>query len=126
MSAAQATPAREREARLNAAIGAAVRERRLDMGVLQAQLAAHLGLAESSLSRYESGQRTISAAMLCMIAAYLRQPLAAFLPPDQQGPPEPAMQVAALLQRRPELLPAVLGLLETMLEAPISTAAGDA
>lgn len=116
---------RQREAELNARICAAARERRLDMGVLQAQLAAHLGMAESTFSRYESGQRSMSAALLCMIAAYLRLPLASFLPPDLALPqsPEavgepspPIQQVAALLQAHPELLPPVLGLIETLLE----------
>lgn len=117
---------RAREAALNAQICAAARERRLEMGILQAELAAHLGMAESTFSRYESGQRTMSAALLCMIAAYLRQPLAAFLPPDlplpQAPPPQASLgpelqQVAAVLQSRPELLPPVLGLIETLLEA---------
>lgn len=116
---------RAREAELNAQICAAVRERRLDLGVLQAQLAAHLGMAESTFSRYESGQRTMSAALLCMIAAYLRQPLASFLPPELAIPAAPEAQsslsaavreVAALLEAHPDLLPPILGLIETLLE----------
>lgn len=122
--------ARGQESALNAQICAAVREQRLNLGVLQAQLAAHLGLAESTFSRYESGQRTMSAAMLCMIADYLRQPITTFLP--NQGtaaatPPtalsEPVRHIAAILQHHPETIPAVIGLLETLLEEPDATAA---
>jgi transcriptional regulator with XRE-family HTH domain len=118
---------------LNTQICAAVREHRLNMGVLQTQLAAHVGLAESTFSRYETGQRTISAAMLCMIADYLSQPITAFLPPDLDLPAPPAstgtpsvpiQQVATLLERRPDLLPTVLSLLDTLVEG--SRAAIDA
>ncbi len=125
---------RKHEAELNAHICAAARERRLDMGVLQAQLAAHLGMAESTFSRYESGQRSMSAALLCMIAAYLRQPLTSFLPPDLTlSPPSdarsslspPVQQVTALLQAHPELLPPVLGLIETLLEESAAPAKQD-
>ncbi len=130
MSAADTTLARAREARINAQICAAVRERRVDMGVLQAQLATHVGLADSTFSRYESGQRTISVAMLCMIADYLRQPITAFLPsnlnlptppPSAGTPPAPLQQITALLERRPDLVPTVLGLLESLLEASHAT-----
>jgi transcriptional regulator with XRE-family HTH domain len=129
VSAADIKSSREREARINAQICAAVREHRLNMGLLQTQLAAHVGLAESTFSRYESGQRTLSAAMLCMIAGFLGQPITAFLPPDLKLPAPPATtsapsapihHVAALLEQRPNLLPAVLGLLETMLEASLA------
>jgi transcriptional regulator with XRE-family HTH domain len=130
MSAADTVPNRAREARINAQICAAMREHRLNMGVLQAQLATHLGLAESTFSRYESGQRTLSAAMLCMIADYLHQPITAFLPPDMNlpapiantaAPSAPIQQIVDLLGQRPDLLPAVLGLLETLLEEALST-----
>jgi transcriptional regulator with XRE-family HTH domain len=39
-----------------------------------------LGMAESTFSRYESGQRIISAAALCRIAAVLNLPTSDFLP----------------------------------------------
>lgn len=130
MSAADGGLGRERESRINAQICAAVREHRLNMGVLQAQVAAHVGLAESTFSRYESGQRTLSAAMLCMIAGYLGQPISAFLPPDLNllAPPAdsgaadgPIQQVANLLERRPDLLLSVLSLLEALLAEPLAT-----
>lgn len=115
---------RDHEALLNAQICAAVRDRRLDLGILQVQLASLLGMAESTFSRYETGQRTMSAAHLCMIAAYLRQPITAFLPPEarlavpSEIPSEhpEVRRVVTLLEAHPRLLPAVLGLIETMLD----------
>ncbi len=123
----------DREAQLNAQICAMVRDRRLDLGVLQVQLASVLGMAESTFSRYETGRRTISAAHLCMIAAYLRQPIGAFLPPDAGLPMTPEAlagnqeirRVVALLEAHPGLLPAVLGLIETMLDNTHATAEQD-
>lgn len=124
MSTRNGLSPRDREAQLNAQICAAVRDRRLDLGVLQVQLASLLGMAESTFSRYETGQRTMSAAHLCMIAAYLRQPITAFLPPEAGflvAPETPTgnqeiRRVATLLEAHPRLLPAVLGLIETMLD----------
>lgn len=128
MSDISSSVARVREARLNQQICTAIREQRLNLGVLQSQLAAHLGLAESTFSRYESGQRTLSAAMLCMISTYLRQPITAFLPPEIEllatPDPQPANEtlrhVTHILEQRPDLLPTVLGLLETMIEGTVA------
>jgi transcriptional regulator with XRE-family HTH domain len=117
---------RDREAELNAQICHLVREKRLDLGVLQAQVATHLGLAESTFSRYESGQRVMSAAMLCLIAAYLRQPITALVPDVFTGGTQPPARgdsaseddlqwITQTLRQRPDLAPAVVGLLETLL-----------
>lgn len=125
---------RDREAALNAQICHIVREKRLDLGLLQAQVATHLSLAESTFSRYESGQRSMPAAMLCRIAAYLRQPIAALVPPEYAGDAYlPAREAGAseddlrrivqALGQRPDLTPTVIGLLETLLadaEQPIA------
>ena len=124
MSTRNGLSPRDREAQLNAQICAAVRDRRLDRGVLQVQLASLLGMAESTFSRYETGQRTMSAAHLCMIAAYLRQPITVFLPSEAGLPAAPEARagnqeirrVVTLLEAHPGLLPAVLGLIETMLD----------
>ena len=124
---------RDREAVLNAQICHIVREKRLDLGLLQAQVAAHLGLAESTFSRYESGQRIMPAAMLCRIAAYLRQPITALVPPEFVGgahptangagaPGDDVRRITQVLQQHPDLTPTVIGLLETLLadaEQPI-------
>jgi len=116
---------------LNAYICAAVREQRLTLGVLQAKVAAELDLAESTYSRYETGQRVLSAAMLCMIAVQLRQPLTAFVPPtlaaalpssakDVASHPNASAAAPALgrilqtLERHPELIESVEALLDEM------------
>lgn len=117
---------RDREAALNAQICRLVREKRLTLGLLQAQVATHLGLAESTFSRYESGQRIMPAAMLCRIAAYLRQPIAALIPPEFAGGAHPLVsdagaseddlqQIIQTLRQRPDLTQTVIGLLETLL-----------
>jgi transcriptional regulator with XRE-family HTH domain len=117
---------RDRDAALNAQICNMVREKRLDLGLLQAQVATHLGLAESTFSRYESGQRIMSAAMLCRIAAYLRQPIAALVPAEFAGgaqrtasdvdtPDDDLRRITQTLRQRPDLTPTVVGLLETLL-----------
>ena len=117
---------RDRDGALNAQICHMVREKRLDLGLLQAQVATHLGLAESTFSRYESGQRIMPAAMLCRISAYLRQPIAGLVPPQFVGGTQPAAsdvdtpdndlrRITQTLRQRPDLTPTVIGLLETLL-----------
>jgi transcriptional regulator with XRE-family HTH domain len=117
---------RDREAELNARICHIVREKRLDLGLLQAQVATHLSLAESTFSRYESGQRIMPAAMLCRISAYLRQPITALVPPEFAGGTHPTAsstgaaeddlrRITQALRQRPDLAPTVVGLLDTLL-----------
>jgi transcriptional regulator with XRE-family HTH domain len=125
MSDRRSRERRDREAALNVEICHIVREKRLDLGLLQAQVATHLGLAESTFSRYESGQRTMPAAMLCRIAAYLRQPITALVPSEFAGGPHSATgdgapeddlrRIIQALRQRPDLTPTVVGLLETLL-----------
>ncbi len=126
MSDRQFRERRDREAALNVEICHIVREKRLDLGLLQAQVATHLGLAESTFSRYESGQRTMPAAMLCRIAAYLRQPITTLVPPEFAGgahptangdgaPEDDLRRIIQALRQRPDLTPTVVGLLETLL-----------
>jgi|KBSSwiStaDraftv2_1062776.scaffolds.fasta_scaffold1375286_2 transcriptional regulator with XRE-family HTH domain len=126
MTSSQPRERRARKAELNAQICQRVREKRLDLGLLQAQVAAHLGLAESTFSRYESGQRSMTAAMLCQIAAYLRLPISMLVPEEFAGgarptatgpgvPEEELRQIIQALQQHPDLTPAVVGLLETLL-----------
>lgn len=59
------------EAALNLQISEQIRAARLRRGLSQRQMEVALGMAESTFSRYESGQRMISAAALCRIAAVL-------------------------------------------------------
>jgi transcriptional regulator with XRE-family HTH domain len=117
---------RDREAELNAQICHIVREKRLDLGLLQAQVATHLRLAESTFSRYESGQRIMPAAMLCRIAVYLRQPITALIPPEFAGGAHPTVsgagtaeddlrRITQALRQHPDLASTVVGLIETLL-----------
>ena len=64
--------------------------------------------------------------MLCLIAAYLRQPLTALVPEVFTGDPRPAARgdsaseedlrrITQVLRQRSDLMPAVVGLLETLL-----------
>lgn len=124
-------PRKDWERDLNASICAAVREQRLHLGILQATVAAELDLAESTYSRYETGQRVLSAAMLYMIALHLRQPLTAFVPPKlaaalpsspkgvpsagDASTPSPALtRVLQTLEQHPELIGSVEALLDEM------------
>ncbi|MBX0328791.1 helix-turn-helix domain-containing protein [Oscillochloris sp. ZM17-4] len=68
------------ESTLNAQISEHIRIARLRRGLSQRQMEVALGMAESTFSRYESGQRVISAASLCRIAAVLNLPTSDFLP----------------------------------------------
>ncbi len=69
------------ESDLNAQISEQIRAARLRRGLSQRQIELALGMAESTFSRYESGQRMISAATLCRIAAVLGVAPSDFLPP---------------------------------------------
>jgi hypothetical protein len=64
--------------------------------------------------------------MLCLIAAYLRQPITALVPDAFTGDTrlaargdsasdEDLRRIAQVLRQRPDLMPAVAGLLETLL-----------
>jgi len=66
------------------------------------------------------------AAMLCQIAAYLRQPISVLVPEEFANGARPAatsadaseelQRIIQALQRHPDLTPAVVGLLETLLD----------
>ncbi len=110
---------------LNHQIGAALRQARLSRGVTQDDLAQLLAVDRVTISRYEHGTRPLPLASLLQIATYLEQPASALLPTEHRAPmilPTPPEQVAVqsvvqVLTDHPELVPTVLDLLETMLEA---------
>jgi transcriptional regulator with XRE-family HTH domain len=97
-----------------------VRDLRLARAVTQEELAAVLGVKRESMSRYESGERAITIALLLDIAAALEQPITAFLPGGQtNGTAHDAFaEVSAALQERPDLIPSVLDLLAVLREEP--------
>jgi transcriptional regulator with XRE-family HTH domain len=124
-------------------IGAGVRQARLSRGVTQEDLAQVLGVDRVTITRYENGSRPLPLAALLQIATFLEQPVSALLPagdhPAQPEPPDafadrapppttsppsepehPAVQhIVRVLTRHPDLIPTVLDLLETMLEADV-------
>jgi transcriptional regulator with XRE-family HTH domain len=124
------------ESHLNAQIGAAVRAARLARGVTQDDLASLLGVDRVTISRYEGGKRTLPSPALVRIATYLAISVSQLTPeatssPDMARAPaalqpitlahadaqQTAMQtVVRVLEQRPDLLPTVLDLLETLLD----------
>jgi transcriptional regulator with XRE-family HTH domain len=124
-------------------IGAGVRQARLSRGVTQEDLAQVLGVDRVTITRYENGSRPLPLVALLQIATFLEQPVSVLLPagsqPAQPEPPaasadrepppaisppsepeQPAVQhIVRVLTRHPDLIPTVLDLLETMLEADV-------
>ena len=121
---------------LNAQIGAAVRSARVARGVTQDDLARLLGVDRVTVSRYEGGKRTLPAPALVRIATYLQIPVGHLTPGTQPPPMEvehtpvefqlapsrssaeqgTIQTVVHMLEKRPDLVPTVLDLLETLLD----------
>ncbi len=59
-------------------LGARVRARRLEIGMVQEELAARLGVTFQQVQKYESGTNRIAASRLFKIAEILELPVAAF------------------------------------------------
>jgi transcriptional regulator with XRE-family HTH domain len=123
---------RAREAAIYRGIGAQLRAVRLACGVSQEELAERLGIERVTLSRYESGARTLPLATLVMVAELLRRPIAAFLPNSAVLSPSssPSLSTAASTQQptlagiaeiqavltdHPELIASTQSFLDTML-----------
>jgi transcriptional regulator with XRE-family HTH domain len=110
---------------INQRIGAAIRAARGRRGITQDELAPRLGVGRATLARYETGQRTLSAAMLVHICHILGESLDSLLPGltttrSDPGAPilsEPMQRIVQHLQRQPELIPTVEDLLATMAAA---------
>lgn len=111
---------RRREEEVGLQIARRVRDLRLARAVTQEELAAVLGVKRESMSRYESGERAITIALLIDIAAALEQPVTTFLPSSEgNGVTHGALdEVTAALQERPDLIPSVLDLLAVLREEP--------
>jgi transcriptional regulator with XRE-family HTH domain len=123
---------RAREAAIYRGIGAQLRAVRLACGVSQEELAERLGIERVTLSRYESGARTLPLATLVMAAELLRRPIAEFLPSGAALSPTPSpplsseasnqvhthvdiVRISAVLAEHPELIPSTQSFLDTML-----------
>jgi transcriptional regulator with XRE-family HTH domain len=82
----------------------------------QEELATSIGVKRESMSRYESGERAISIALLLDIADILGQPVSAFLPKPAVEPPtdSPLAEIIAALHERSDLIPSVQDLLAAL------------
>ena len=110
---------------LDRAIGDALRSTRLSRTYTQAEMARVLAVTRSAVAHYEAGKRSLSANQLILAALALGCPIHHLLPPIPGLAPTPASertvagpiaQIVQLLEQRPDLIPNVLDLLETMLE----------
>ena len=117
---------------LDRAIGNALRSTRLSRTCTQAEMARILDVTRSAVTHYESGKRSLSASQLVLAALALECPVHQLLPPITGLAPVPASsftrsgpvaQIVEILEQRPDLIPNVLDLLETILE--LSESEGD-
>lgn len=104
---------RQRDRRVSTYVAGRVRSLRLAQAMTQEELATILGVKRESMSRYESGERAITIALLLDIAAALAQPVTAFLPSGEQAETSLA-EVVEVLRVRPDLIPSVQDLLTVM------------
>lgn len=111
---------------IDAQVGAAIRVERMRAGLKQEELAAAVGVDRTTLSRYESGSRSIPIGLLVQIAYVLRVPLSEIVPgarPMEQAwgaaqtplPPELAT-ITRTMAERPDLTPQVLEFLSLLIE----------
>jgi transcriptional regulator with XRE-family HTH domain len=117
-----------REDQIYREIGARVRAVRLASGISQEELATRLGVDRVTLSRYESGRRTLPLATLVLAAQELRRPLTDFWPsPSATANIPSALSPSGLtelvdeLTRHPELIPSVQGFLAALNDTDDST-----
>lgn len=117
-------------------IGAEIRAARLQTGTKQEDLAARLGIARTTLSRYEAGTRSVPIGTLLQIAYVLQTPLSELVPGARSmedawsAPPAPTVlaaipgldSIGQALQQRPDLTPQVLELISLLLEHDASSA----
>jgi len=117
---------------LDRAIGNALRSTRLSRTCTQAEMARILDVTRSAVTHYESGKRSLSASQLVLAALALECPVHQLLPPiaglalvPASSPTRsgPVAQIVEILEQRPDLIPNVLDLLETILE--LSESDGD-
>ncbi len=121
---------------IDAQLGAAVREERMRAGIKQEELATAIGIARTTLSRYEAGSRSIPIGMLIQIAYVLRAPLSALIPGARamehawgstSTPLPPAADaIARTVAERPEFAEQVLEFISLLIEREATTARGAA
>ena len=117
-----------RSADLDRQIGMALREARLVRGVTQEELAQALGVNRTTIARYESGLRSLPVSVLPRLVTLLAVPITDLVPgpaatmgtppPLKLRSPEHAAleRLVRVLEQHPDLLPAVLESVETLLQ----------
>jgi transcriptional regulator with XRE-family HTH domain len=124
---------------IDAQVGAAIRTERMRAGLKQEELATAVGIDRTTLSRYESGSRSVPIGLLVQIAYVLRAPLSEIVPgarPMEQawGTGQPPLTpglvtITRVIAERPDLAPQMLEFLSLLIErdmaAPEGSASGD-
>lgn len=91
---------------LDRQIGARVRERRLEVGLSQTQLAEALGITFQQIQKYEKGVNRVAAVTLYQISRVLNTPLMSLIPrsgtaaPSQNSSDDPANSEILVLSAR--------------------------
>lgn len=110
------SPRSDREGEVARHVARRVRDLRLQSAVTQEELAEALGVKRESMSRYESGERAITIALLLDIAAALGRPISALLPDGDPPTGDATDAIVATLRARPDLIPSVQDLLAALME----------
>jgi transcriptional regulator with XRE-family HTH domain len=116
----------------DAVVGRALRELRLSQHIKQSELARALNVTRATITRWENGTRPMTVSTLLMLAELLGAPASLLLPehhqtvsaPDDFKTPvahevlpsgHPAIRaIEHVLEVRPDLIPTVVALLETL------------
>lgn len=102
----------------DAAVGALLREQRLAALVKQRDLADALQVTRATVTRWEQGIRGLNVATLLTIADTLEIPGSQLLPEVHRERLDPALAaIVSALRARPDLVPTVQALLETLLDS---------
>ena len=115
-------------------VGRTLREVRLSRHIKQSELARALNVTRSTVTRWESGTRPIGVSTLLTIAELLEVPASMLLPEHHRLSPAPnhpqasasevttptdqaaSRAVGQVLDVRPDLIPTVVALLETLVK----------
>lgn len=102
----------------DAAVGALLRAQRLAALVKQRDLAEALHVTRATVTRWEQGIRGLNVATLLTLADTLGIPGSQLLPAAHRERLDPSLAaIVQTLRTRPELVPTVQALLETLLDS---------
>ncbi|WP_161569211.1 helix-turn-helix domain-containing protein [Candidatus Oscillochloris fontis] len=101
----------------DAALGALLREQRLDALVKQRDLAEALHVTRATVTRWEQGIRGLNVATLLTLADTLGIPGSHLLPEAHRERLDPTLAaIVHILLTRPDLVPTVQAMLEMLIE----------